>query len=607
MPDTGVPQRAFFAPGALGLTLKIYTNTVALSLLRNLDNNQVGLARTLQRLSSGLRVSHAADDAAGLAMAARMESQIRGINQGVRNANDAVSAVQTAEAQLAQIADLLQHARELAVQAGNSIYSGADRRSLDREFKQTLEEYDRIAAGSNFNGRNLLNGSLGLMGYQIGANVGDQLSFDWSTNMRRSVQGAVQMVSSSDLRTTNGGFQFSGTYTTNPIGDLDFSVQTTAFRGGSVTTAGTPALDYSGAQNASFTVDDATVNLTSNYASLGALASTVQAQLNTAHSGWYSVSNDGSTITITKTSSATASTDAVSIGAVSGDASAFTSGVSSAGARARTASWAGFNVDGHAVLINANYTGNDGGLVGDIQAQLDAVPNLAGVYQVSGSAAGINISKLGSFAPPSVAGFSGTAASIFAQAAAATMTLRPGDLRIQVGSGPSVGIEGSFGSPVALANAIMSAVPEVYAAVDTTTGILKLLSTQTFTVAGAQAGGGGALGFDSASSQTNGSLSQVNLLNASSAGEVMFRLDATLDTVNQTRSSLGAFQNLLTANIASQQNMSANLVAARGRIMDADYAVELSHLSTHQILRQAGLALLAQAGLQPRNVLALLR
>jgi flagellin len=595
------------------MTFTINTNIDALGLQKRLVNNQTELARTLNRLSSGLRISQASDDAAGLAVAARMESQIRGLNQGVRNTNDVISTVMGAESQLNQLTELLQRARELSLQAANGTNVGSDRIALNGELQQVLSEFDRIAASTSINGQTLLNGTLGATDYQIGANAGDRLSFNWNFNMRSSAQGALEMLSSADLRTTNGGagggFQFAGTYTTPAFASLNFSIPASPFRGGAVTTSGTLNLNYAGAQATTFLVDGTTVSLNSNFGSVGALATAVQAQLSAAHGGWFSVTNDGSAITITKTPGATGATSAVSVTSGSGpaDVSAFLSGTPAAGAAAVTATFAGFNVDGHRVYLNADYSGDDAGLVADIQSQLNASPGANGVYQVSGSSAGISIARVGSLSPPTLSNFVGTGATTFAQASSGTFTLGAGDFQLQVGTGPVLDIVGSFTTPDALARAIMAKASGVYATVDTTTGKLKLIATQSFSVSGTQADPSGSLGFDAGASQTNGNLGTVNLFNASSSVEVLMRIDATLGNLNQTRATLGAYQNRLVAAISTMQNSSNNLSQAQGRIVDADYAQEVAHLSRQQILQQAGIAMLAQANRMSSSVLALLR
>ena len=595
------------------MTYFINTNIDALSLPRRLVSNQTELARMLNRLSSGLRVSQASDDAAGLAVAARLESQIRGMNQGIRNTNDVISTVLTAESQLNQMTELLQRARELSLQAANGSYVGSDRIAMNGELKQVLSEYDRIVASKSVNGQTLLDGSVGTAQYQLGANATDRVSFDWNFNMLSSAQGALQMLTSADLRNNNGGsgggFSFAGTYTTPAIANLDFSRTSSPFRGGALTTSGALNLSYAGATPTTFTVDGTTVSLNADFGSAGALATAVQGQLNAAHGGWYSVTASGGAITITKTASAASPTSAVSIAADTGPAniSAFLSGAQSAGAAAVTATFAGFSVDGHRVYIDSNYSGNDGGLIADIQAQLDAAPGLSGVYQVSGSAAGVSIAKVGSLSPPGVGSFVGTGATTFAQASSGVLTLGAGDLQLQFGSGPKVDIVGNFTSADALAGAIMSKAKGIYATVDTTTGKMKLLSTQSFTVSGAQADPGGSIAFDAADSQTNGNLGTVNLFNVTSSIEVVMRVDATLESVNQARATLGAYQNRLLYALSNLQTGSDNLSQARGRIVDADYAQELANLTKQQILQQAAQAMLVQANHLASNVLALLR
>ena len=595
------------------MTYFINTNIDALSLQRRLVTNQTELARMLNRLSSGLRVSQASDDAAGLAVAARLESQIRGMNQGVRNTNDVISTVMTAESQLNQMTELLQRARELSLQAANGSYVGSDRIAMNGELKQVLSEYDRIVASKSVNGQSLLDGTVGTAQYQLGANATDRVSFDWNFNMLSSAQGALQMLSSADLRNNNGGsgggFSFAGTYTTPAIANLDFSRTASPFRGGALTTSGALNLSFAGATPTTFTVDGTTVSLNADFGSAGALATALQGQLNAAHGGWYNVTASGGAITITKTASAASPTFAVSIAADTGPAniSAFVSGTQSAGTAAVTATFAGFSVDGHRVYIDSNYSGNDGGLIADIQAQLDAAPGLSGVYQVSGSAAGVSIAKVGSLSPPGVGSFVGTGATTFAQASSGVLTLGAGDLQLQFGSGPKVDIVGNFTSADALAGAIMSKAKGIYATVDTTTGKMKLLSTQSFTVSGAQADPGGSIAFDAADSQTNGNLGTVNLFNVTSSIEVVMRIDATLESVNQARATFGAYQNRLLYALSNLQNGSDNLSQARGRIVDADYAQELANLTKQQILQQAAQAMLVQANHLASNVLALLR
>ena len=141
------------------MAVVINTNIASLNAQRNLNASQTGLAKSMQRLSSGMRINSAKDDAAGLAISDRMTSQIRGLNQAARNANDGISMLQTAEGALGETTNLLQRMRELAVQSANDTNTTSDRASLNSEFGQLKAEIDRIAKNTQFNGKNLLDGT----------------------------------------------------------------------------------------------------------------------------------------------------------------------------------------------------------------------------------------------------------------------------------------------------------------------------------------------------------------------------------------------------------------------------------------------------------------
>jgi flagellin len=154
----------------------INTNVMSLNAQRNLTTSQSSLATSLQRLSSGLRINSAKDDAAGLAISERFSSQIRGLNQAQRNANDGISLAQTAEGALGQVTNNLQRIRELAVQSANATNSSTDRAALQAEVTQLLAEIDRVANQTEFNGVKLLDGSFTSAVFQVGANAGETIS-----------------------------------------------------------------------------------------------------------------------------------------------------------------------------------------------------------------------------------------------------------------------------------------------------------------------------------------------------------------------------------------------------------------------------------------------
>jgi len=184
----------------------INTNLVSLNAQRNLSLSQSSLATSMQRLSSGLRVNSAKDDAAGLAIAERMNSQVRGMTVAMRNANDAISLSQTAEGALGRVGDIFQRMRELAVQSANGTNTADDRTSLNAEFVQLAQEATRTLGGTQFNGQNIL-ATTSASTFQIGANNStsiDQITiaaFNWSTNTNITAVLGTAVITGTSLPT----------------------------------------------------------------------------------------------------------------------------------------------------------------------------------------------------------------------------------------------------------------------------------------------------------------------------------------------------------------------------------------------------------------------
>ncbi|MFS4549232.1 flagellin [Comamonas resistens] len=174
----------------------INTNIISINAQRNLALSGSSLATSMQRLSSGLRVNSAKDDAAGLAIAERMNTQVRGLQVASRNANDGISLAQTAEGALGKVGDMLQRMRELSVQAGNSTNSKSDREALQAEVKQLSAEIDRVAKQTNFNGQKLLEGSFAGAVFQVGANAGDNITLGALADTRASQLASVTYATS---------------------------------------------------------------------------------------------------------------------------------------------------------------------------------------------------------------------------------------------------------------------------------------------------------------------------------------------------------------------------------------------------------------------------
>ena len=177
----------------------INTNLASLTVQRSLNANQGAAATAMERLSTGLRINSAKDDAAGLAISARMTSQINGLNQAARNASDGVSLAQTAEGALGEVVDNLQRIRELAVQSSNATNTNADRTSLQNEVAQLLLEIDRVADATDFNGTNLIDGSFSGEVFQVGADAGDSVTISSITDANTAALGSVSTNSSTEL------------------------------------------------------------------------------------------------------------------------------------------------------------------------------------------------------------------------------------------------------------------------------------------------------------------------------------------------------------------------------------------------------------------------
>ncbi|VAX14258.1 Flagellin protein FlaB [hydrothermal vent metagenome] len=202
----------------------INTNILSLNSQRNLNKSQDALQVSLQRLSSGLRINSAKDDAAGLAISERFTSQIRGLNQAVRNANDGISLAQTAEGALSEAGNILQRVRELAVQSANATNSASDRQALQAEVGQLVSELDRISTATEFNGQKLLDGTFGAAVFQVGANANQTIQTTTS-NFRTAQYGdyrveGVASTGTSGERITGENLSVSGS-----LGTLNFNIE----------------------------------------------------------------------------------------------------------------------------------------------------------------------------------------------------------------------------------------------------------------------------------------------------------------------------------------------------------------------------------------------
>ena len=266
----------------------INTNVMSLNAQRNLASSQGSLATSMQRLSSGLRINSAKDDAAGLAISDRMTTQIRGLNQAARNANDGISLSQTAEGALAAVTDSLQRIRELAIQSANATNSASDRAALNDEVQQRIAEVNRIGTQTQFNGLNLLDGSFRSQAFQVGANANQTINITSIQDARASALGSNNLVADGTVT----GNVVTASATANGIDVANaataFTVSTTDAAGSVLTTS---AITYDADSGANVIADainraGAGVGVTatgSNSATLSGLtaAGTVSFTLNT--------------------------------------------------------------------------------------------------------------------------------------------------------------------------------------------------------------------------------------------------------------------------------------------------------------------------------------
>lgn len=300
------------------MVMSVITNISSLNAQKNLASSQSKLATAISRLSSGMRINSAKDDAAGLAISTRFTTQINGLNQAVSNANDGISLAQTTESALNEVTNNMQRIRTLAVQSANATNSDSDRAALDAEVQQRLSEITRISQQTTFNGRHVLDGTFGSAAFQIGANVGETISVNLS-------QGA--------------GAKQVGQVATSATGDISslFTSGGTAATASVATATGVAGFDYSAGTGTpkSFSVDGTAVSLNAAYADQTALVTAVQTQLDAGAggAGVYTVAASG-TDGFTITTAATGSASAMTIGGT--DAAFVTGNVAGADAVAGT-------------------------------------------------------------------------------------------------------------------------------------------------------------------------------------------------------------------------------------------------------------------------------
>jgi len=527
----------------------INTNVASLQAQNNLANSQSGLTTSLQRLSSGLRINSAADDAAGFAISQRMTGQINGLNQAAQNANDGISLAQTAGGALTSVEANLQTLRTLAVESANATNTSSDRQALNSEAQQLLGAIQQTATTTQFNGQNLLDGSFQAQQFQVGANANQTISV--------SVQGA----------------------TTNTLGNYGGASTLTAVTasGSAWTTASTISINgvAIGASNATSTPGVSAGSAYSNAAAINAQS------------------------TLTGVTATAYTTTDSSVGAVTASATAPTTATAGSGTGSGNL-W----INGIAIgSISSSST--ELGQIQNSANAINAVSAQSGVTAIADASTGklvltaqdgrnIQIATDTAADGTAVLNATGLTADVVTNSGAALITTGANAGNLDTSGDANTAVYG--GSAGLFTGALtLNSSSSINLTDSSATG-------QNLQASGLEANGGGAI-----YASKLASLATLNISTVTGANAAINIVDAAINQINSQQADLGAVQNNFTSTISNLQTSSTNLSAAQSRIVDTDYASETANLAHYQILQQAGTAMLAQANALPNSILTLLR
>ena len=539
----------------------INTNSLSLLTQNNLNKSQSMLNTSIQRLSSGLRINSAKDDAAGQAIANRFSANIKGLSQAQRNANDGISLAQTTEGALNEVNTNLQRIRELAVQSATGSNSADDKASIQAEITQRLAEIDRTSAQTDFNGVKVLSSSAKELSVQVGANDGETIKIGLSE------------ISSKTLGLT--GFNVDGSGSSNTAASKDGLVLAGYTRG---TTAGDVT-----------TYTNATGN--TNVTSAQLYAKAADTETATVGTAVYTYSAAKSAFTFNEAARTNANT------------------IASLTPPAGTTKAATVNIDGTSMDVKIASNGNLT-TTGDAALFIDASGNLTQTSAGTTSAATLTTltaSMSGATSSATTGGTITVGSTVYTAGATTTAVFGvAGDeissAALQVknaGLAQSVTFGGQT-STISTAGAT-NAYTDVAGTLGTSPSASLYLHNSTGVVSN---NAGTAVFADSANSgkftlnAKSGAAATIDPLNA---------LDAALSKVDKLRGSLGAVQNRFDSVISNLGSTITNLSSSRSRIEDADYATEVSNMTRAQILQQAGTSVLAKANSSTEGVMSLLR
>ena len=552
------------------MALSVNTNTTSLTVQKNLNKASDALSTSMTRLSSGLKINSAKDDAAGLQISNRLTSQIKGLTVAVKNANDGISIAQTAEGAMQESTNILQRMRELALQSANGSNSDDDRSSLQQEFTALSGELTRIASTTTFGGRNLLDGSFSSTSFQIGSNANETISFGMKDISATGLKGTYSEASVTGSTTTLKASVTGSSVANSQLGAAPFTDPLTA--AATLTVNGTDIALSSGddltAAISKINAQTATTGVTAADDGNGALA------LSSASAFKVSATGTETGFTTTATTSDQKLTTAASI-SINGTKVDFTAGADvdamvTAITTAAPADVTAVNKDGRLVLTSTDGT--------NIKLANDSGADGAGA-----------LAKLGLT--------SGTTKAALAEDT--SITVNGTEVKFKKGA--------DMDSVVSSINSASTGVT----ASKNADGTLKFSGDKDIVIADGSSGTGlTSLGLTaettSAVSQTT-TVANLSILDATGAQTAIQALDGAIAQVDSSRAELGAIQNRFDATVSNLNSISENSTAARSRVQDADFASETAELTKQQTLQQASTAILSQANQLPSAVLKLLQ
>lgn len=576
------------------MALVINTNVPSLNSQRQLNQSSMETSQAMERLSSGKQINSAKDDAAGLVISNRMTSQIKGLDRAIANANDGVSLIQTAEGAMEETTNIMQRMRELSIQSANGIYNDGDRATLNAEVQQLKAEVDRIAETTSFNGQTLLDGSLGQVDLQVGAEANQTISLNIATLDTKNLGGAA-------------GGDVVGSEVANGLADLTDVDQAAAATTLSIN--GQAVGDLSAAT----TVEEALATINSNVS--GVEASAFVEQVATADGDGLVRGTNEVILTLNKQDGTTNVLEIRETGSLQ----EFVDKVNSVGGDDLQAS---INDDGRVVFSSStsasigvtetgagtalSATGIATGTTQQFQLSFEATDSsIENVDIAIGATLDVGDLGLNVRTDSDINGIANTGAAAIAE----------GDLII---NGVEISaVDGLGGSATGQAADLVTEINKTSAehgvVASNTAGVLTLNSVDGTEISIDFKEGGAATLASTGLVETNNassignSVSDIDISTAKGAQDAIDVIDVALEQIGANRADLGAINNRLDFTVSNLSNVSEKTSSARSSIVDADFAKETANLSRAQVLQQASQAMLAQANAAPQQVLSLLR